>query len=385
MGLQPSPDEPPTMSALSPTSHPIAEPHGRIMVALSGGVDSAVGLMLLKRQGYEVSALFMKNWEEDDEEGYCAATADLADAEDVCERLGVPLHTVNFSYEYWENVFTRFLDEYRNGRTPNPDVLCNREVKFQAFVEHALALGANRIATGHYARLDRGKDGHHLLKGSDPEKDQSYFLYMLAQHQLERALFPIGHLQKTEVRRLAREAGLGTHDKKGSTGICFIGERPFREFLARFLPPEPGDIETVEGRCIGAHDGLMYYTVGQRRGLGIGGRQGGSGEPWYVSGKDLDRTVLTVAQGHDHPALLTHELIAGDLHWVCGEAPRLPLSCRAKIRYRQPEQACEVLARDDGWLVRFHERQWAVAPGQSVVFYAGDECLGGGVIERTHS
>ncbi len=355
--------------------------HSRVMMALSGGVDSAVSLLLLKRQGYDVEALFMKNWEEDDEDGYCAAADDLADAERVCEQLAVPLHTVNFSHEYWENVFTRFLNEYESGRTPNPDVLCNREVKFQAFVEHAMDLGADCIATGHYARIDTNGDQRRLLAGIDADKDQSYFLYMLTQEQLRPALFPIGDRRKRDVRRMAREAGLTTHDKKDSTGICFIGERPFQEFLARFLTPRPGDIESVDGIRVGTHDGLMYYTIGQRQGLGIGGRTGGSGEPWYVVDKDLARYTLIVAQGHEHPALYSRTLLASELHWIRGRAPALPLRCEAKVRYRQPRQACELLAQDDGCLVRFDAPQWAAAPGQSVVFYAGDECLGGAIID----
>jgi tRNA-specific 2-thiouridylase len=358
-----------------------SQPHPRVMMALSGGVDSAVSLLLLKRQGVDVEALFMKNWDEDDGDGYCAAAEDLADAERVCAHLDVPLHTVNFSHEYWENVFTRFLREYESGRTPNPDVLCNREVKFQVFVEHAAALGADCIATGHYARTGVDGDRRRLLAGIDGDKDQSYFLYMLTQAQLRPALFPIGGMHKGDVRRMAREAGLETHDKKDSTGICFIGERPFREFLARFLPPKPGDIENVDGGRLGAHDGLMYYTIGQRQGLGIGGRAGGSGEPWYVVEKDLDAGTLIVAQGHDHPALYSRALQAGELHWIRGNPPELPFRCEAKIRYRQPRQACEVLAREGGCLVRFDAPQWAAAPGQSVVFYAGDECLGGGIID----
>ena len=360
---------------------PAITTHPRVMMALSGGVDSAVGLLPLKRQGYEVEALFMKNWDEDDEDGYCSAAEDLADAERVCERLDVALHTVNFSHEYWENVFTRFLDEHAKGRTPNPDVLCNREVKFQVFVEHARDLGAGCIATGHYARIDASNGERRLLTGIDGDKDQSYFLHMLTQEQLRPALFPIGDLHKREVRRLAREAGLVTHDKKDSTGICFIGERPFRQFLARFLTPRPGDIESVDGNRLGSHDGLMYYTIGQRQGLGIGGRAGGSGEPWYVVDKDLSRDTLIVAQGRGHPALYTKELLAGELHWIRGQAPPLPLRCNAKIRYRQAGQACEVVARDDGCSVRFDAPQWAAAPGQSVVFYAGDECLGGAIID----
>jgi len=362
-------------------SLPALDARPRVMMALSGGVDSAVSLMLLKREGYEVDALFMKNWDEDDADGYCAAADDLADAERICDRLDVALHTVNFSHEYWENVFTRFLDEYARGRTPNPDVLCNREVKFQVFAEHALDLGAECIATGHYARIDARGDGRRLLAGIDADKDQSYFLHMLTQEQLRPALFPIGHLRKREVRRMAREAGLETHDKKDSTGICFIGERPFQQFLARFLAPRPGDIESVDGIRVGRHDGLMFYTIGQRQGLGIGGRSGGSGEAWYVVDKDLARDTLIVAQGREHPALYARTVLASDLHWIGPRAPALPLRCEARLRYRQPRQPCEMLADGDGCVVRFDVPQWAAAPGQSVVFYAGDECLGGAVID----
>lgn len=372
------------MPAPATRSAPVSATQPRVMMALSGGVDSAVGLLLLKRQGYQVHALFMKNWDEDDTQGYCSAAEDLADAERVCERLEVPLHTVNFSHEYWENVFTRFLDEYARGRTPNPDVLCNREVKFQVFVEHAMTLGAECIATGHYARIERHDDEGgecRLLAGRDEDKDQSYFLHMLTQAQLRPALFPVGHLHKREVRRLAREAGLAPHDKKDSTGICFIGERPFQQFLARFLAPRPGDIESVDGIAMGRHEGLMYYTIGQRQGLGIGGRAGGSGEPWYVVDKDLSRDTLIVAQGREHPALYARELMATQLHWIASQAPRLPLRCQARVRYRQPRQNCQVMADGAGCRVRFDTPQWAAAPGQSVVFYAGDECLGGAIID----
>jgi len=369
------------MTSLTPSSAPADGRLPRVMMALSGGVDSAVSLLLLKRQGYEVEALFMKNWDEDDADGYCAAAEDLADAERVCEQLGVALHTVNFSHEYWENVFTRFLDEYRSGRTPNPDVLCNREVKFQVFVEHARDLGAECIATGHYARIAVNGGERRLLTGADDNKDQSYFLHMLTQEQLRPALFPIGELQKSDVRRMAREAGLETHDKKDSTGICFIGEQPFQQFLARFLAPRPGAVESVDGVTVGAHEGLMYYTIGQRQGLGIGGRVGGSGEPWYVVEKDLSRDTLIVAQGREHPALFGRELQAGELHWIGSEAPALPLRCKAKVRYRQRGQDCQVLADGDGCRVVFDNPQWAAAPGQSVVFYAGDECLGGAIID----
>jgi len=360
---------------------PRIEAQPRVMMALSGGVDSAVALMLLERQGCAVEALFMKNWEEDDTDGYCAAAEDLADAERVCERLGINLHTVNFSYEYWENVFTHFIDEYRSGRTPNPDVLCNREVKFQAFVEHAATLGAEGIATGHYARIEHDGDVYRLLTGRDAAKDQSYFLHMLDQSQLARARFPIGDRRKGDVRRMAREAGLETHDKKDSTGICFIGERPFREFLARFVDAQPGPIECVDGEHVGAHQGLALYTIGQRHGLGIGGRAGSSGAPWYVVDKDRSSNTLIVAQGRDHAALYARELVAGTPHWICGKAPTMPLRCKAKIRYRQPAEPCRVSGDDGGCRVRFDAPQWAAAPGQSVVFYSGDECLGGAVID----
>ena len=353
-----------------------------VFVALSGGVDSAVAALRLKEEGEQVSALFMKNWEEDDGDGYCAAAADLEDARRICAHLGVPLHTVNFSYEYWERVFTRFVREYRDGRTPNPDVLCNREVKFQVFAEHAKDLGATRIATGHYARLARRGETWHLLKGIDDGKDQSYFLHTLTQAQLAGSLFPLGGMRKPEVRRLAREAGLPCSDKKDSTGICFIGERPFRRFLERYMDPAPGPIVGVDGERLGRHQGLAYYTIGQRQGLGIGGRAGGNAGPWYVCGKDLERNRLRVVQGRDHPALYCREALAGPAHWIAGSPPRLPLACRGKVRYRQSDQGCEVRpAGGERIRVRFEERQWALAPGQSIVFYRGDECLGGAVIE----
>ncbi len=352
----------------------------KVIVGLSGGVDSAVAALLLLEQGYRVEGLFMKNWEEDDAGGQCAAADDYRMARAVCEHLGIGLHAANFSAEYWERVFARFLAEHRAGRTPNPDVLCNKEIKFKTFLEHALRLGADYIATGHYARIEPHATGYRLLKGKDGAKDQSYFLYALGQEALARALFPLGRLAKREVRALARAAGLPNHDRHDSTGICFIGERDFKDFLARFLPARPGEIRALDdGRPLGRHDGLMYYTLGQRHGLGLGG----AGAPWYVAEKDLARNVLYVVQGHDHPALLSRELIAGEVHWIAGTPPPLPLACRAKVRYRQAEQPCVVEpAGGRGRLrVRFATPQWAVTPGQSVVFYDGELCLGGAVIE----
>lgn len=355
---------------------------GRVVVALSGGVDSAVTAWLLQRQGYDIQPLFMKNWEEDDRQGYCAAAADLHDAEEVCQRLGLGLRTVNLSSEYWDRVFTPFLAAYQAGQTPNPDVLCNQEIKFRIFLDHALALGASHIATGHYARVLQDDDGFHLLKGCDHGKDQSYFLHRLEQSQLGRALFPLGELTKPEVRRLAVGAKLPVHAKKDSTGICFIGEQPFKHFLGRYLAYAPGAIETLDGEVLGQHAGLGYYTLGQRRGLGIGGRQGGTGAPWYVIAKDLRRRALIVAQGHQHPALYARTLVAQDVHWIPQRRFKFPLRCQAKTRYRQTDQPCEVDTDQSRhhYRVRFDEPQWAPAPGQFVVFYEGAECLGGGMI-----
>ena len=355
-----------------------------VIVGLSGGVDSSVAALKLLEQGHHVEGLFMKNWEEDDDGEYCAAAEDLADAQAVADRLGIRLHTVNFSAEYWDRVFEYFLAEYRAGRTPNPDVMCNKEIKFKAFLDHARVLGADAIATGHYARKDRGPDGKaRLLKGLDPAKDQSYFLSLLSERQLAPALFPLGDMNKTEVRTLAARAGLRTHDKKDSTGICFIGERRFRDFLRRFLPAQPGDMRAPDGRLIGQHQGLMYYTLGQRRGLGIGGGHGDGNDPWFVADKDLETNTLIVVQGHDHPLLYHPALLAGDPHWIAGEPPALPLRCKAKIRYRQAEQDCEIHACDAETLrVRFDRPQWAVAPGQAVVFYQHDVCLGAGIIDQ---
>lgn len=356
-----------------------------VVVGMSGGVDSAVAALLLREQGYDVTGLFMKNWEEDDGTGLCTAQRDLEDARQVCDRLGIPLRTVNFAAEYWDDVFEVFLREYQAGRTPNPDVLCNKYIKFKAFLEHALDLGAERIATGHYARAAGRDDRAVLLKGLDPAKDQSYFLYAMGQAALRQSLFPIGALNKSDVRDIARRAGFGNHRKKDSTGICFIGERRFREFLARFLTGEPGEIRTPDGTRLGQHHGLMYYTLGQRQGLGIGGRRGSGQEAWYVLAKDPVTNVLTVGQGHDHPWLFHDTLDAASLDWVAGEPPQWPLRCAAKTRYRQADQACIVTPVADGRIrVHFDHPQRAMTPGQSVVFYRDDECLGGGIIDAVH-
>ncbi len=353
----------------------------RVIVGLSGGVDSAVAALLLKQQGYQVEGLFMDNWEDGEDESYCTAAEDFQDARQVSETLGIPLHKVNFAAEYRERVFKHFLEGYAAGYTPNPDVLCNSEIKFKAFLDHATRLGAAHIATGHYARLAPGSRGVSLLKAKDNSKDQSYFLHAVPQAALQRAMFPLGGLLKTDTRALAKEAGFANHGKKDSTGICFIGERRFTEFLGKYLPAQPGDIVTPEGRVMGRHNGLMYYTLGQRQGIGIGGARDTTDEPWYVADKDMGQNRLLVVQGHDHPRLLSPALDAMQLHWVSGEAPALPLRCTAKTRYRQADQACRVSrAGHDGCRVEFDTPQRAVTPGQYVVFYDGEECLGGGVI-----
>src|SRR5512140_2371984 len=320
----------------------------KVVVGLSGGVDSAVAALLLKRAGHDVVGLFMKNWEDDDDDEYCSTRADLIDAVAAAERIGIEVEAVNFAAEYRERVFASFLAEYRAGRTPNPDVLCNAEIKFKAFLDHAMKLGAEKIATGHYARVEERDGGYVLLKGLDPGKDQSYFLHRLNQAQLSRTLFPVGHLHKPEVRRIAREGGLPNHAKRDSTGICFIGERPFREFLSRYLPREPGPMVTPGGERVGEHVGLMYYTIGQRQGLGIGGRRDGAGEPWYVAGKDLASNTLTVVQGHDHPLLLRTDLEAGDASWIAGEPPEWHgEDLGAKTRYRHADAACALQVEED--------------------------------------
>lgn len=366
----------------SSARHSAATP--RVVVGMSGGVDSSVAALLLQRQGYHTSGVFMKNWQESDPAFSCTAADDARDAADVCDRLGVEFDAVEFVREYWERVFEYFLAEHRLGRTPNPDVLCNKEVKFKAFLDHALRQGADYIATGHYARIRKRRGEYQLLKACDAGKDQSYFLYTLNQAQLARTLFPLGDLHKLEVRRIAAEAGFANAAKKDSTGICFIGERDFARFLSRYLPAQPGDIRSAEGELLGSHQGLMHYTLGQRKGLGIGGRREAEAWPWYVADKDLASSTLIVVQGHDHPRLFSRGLIARDLHWIAGAAPALPLACHAKTRYRQPDQACTVTLRDDGvYEVVFAQPQRAVTPGQSLVLYQDEQCLGGGIIDQT--
>ncbi|MGJ0490592.1 tRNA 2-thiouridine(34) synthase MnmA [Methylobacter sp.] len=357
--------------------------HKNIIVGMSGGVDSSVTALQLLEQGHQVTGLFMKNWEEDDGTEYCTAMEDLADAQQVCDKLGIELKTINFAAEYWDEVFEVFLSEFQAGRTPNPDILCNKHVKFKAFLNYAIEdLGAEYIATGHYARVSEKNGEYFLLKGLDPGKEQSYFLYTLGQKQLARTLFPIGHLHKTEIRAMAKKAGFANHKKKDSTGICFIGERRFKEFLQRYLPTQPGEMRTPEGKYIGPHQGLMYYTLGQRQGLGIGGVKDAPDEPWYVLEKDLENNVLIVGQGHDHPLMLHNVLEASQLDWCSNKPLTRPIRCSAKTRYRQPDQSCrlEPIGNDRCKAV-FDQPQRAITPGQSVVFYDGEICLGGGIIE----
>jgi len=361
----------------------------RIVVGLSGGVDSAVAALLLKRAGHDVVGLFMKNWEDDDDGEYCSTREDLVDVASIADVLGIDLEVVNFAAEYKDRVFGEFLREYSAGRTPNPDVLCNAEIKFKAFLDHAVSLGATRIATGHYARVRERAGRVELLKALDATKDQSYFLHRLTQSQLSRVLFPLGELRKADVRVMAREAALPVHAKKDSTGICFIGERPFREFLNRYLAKRPGAMRTPDGKVVGEHIGLMFYTIGQRKGIGLGGTRDGDGAAWYVASKDVAANELIVVQGHDHPLLLARHLVARDLSWVAGRMPvagesdatdAIPYA--AKTRYRQADASCAVEAiDDDACSLTFTTAQWAVTPGQSMVLYAGDVCLGGGVIQ----
>jgi tRNA-uridine 2-sulfurtransferase len=355
-----------------------------VILGMSGGVDSSVAAHLLLAQGYRVEGLFMVNWEED-EDGYCTAAADFQDARKVADKLGIPLHKVNFAQQYRDRVFQYFLDEYRAGRTPNPDVLCNREIKFGVCFEYAMRLGGDYIATGHYARVENSPRVR-LLKGLDSNKDQSYFLAAVPQAALAKTLFPIGDLPKSEVRRIAKSLALPVHDKKDSTGICFIGERPFEEFLSKYLPAQHGNIETTEGVKIGEHRGLMYYTLGQRQGLGIGGTRNRPEQPWYVVGKDLQRNVLRVGQGQDHPELFSQALHASGVHWIAGQPPATTIQCTAKVRYRQQDQPCVVnVLGSDRVEVVFESAQRAVTPGQFVVLYSGDECLGSAIIDQVHS
>ncbi len=355
-----------------------------VIVGMSGGVDSSVAALLLQQQGYQVEGLFMKNWDEDDGTEYCTAKEDLADAQAVADKIGITLHTANFAAEYWDNVFEHFLEEYKAGRTPNPDILCNKEIKFKAFLDYAVHLGADFIATGHYVRKqDIGQEAQ-LLKGLDNNKDQSYFLHAVAGAQIAKTLFPVGELEKPAVRALAEQHDLITADKKDSTGICFIGERRFKDFLEQYIPAQPGDIITDKGDIIGRHNGLMFHTLGQRQGLGIGGLKNHSEEPWYVIEKDMQHNQLIVGQGNQHPQLFSKGLTLSHIDWVSDSAPELPLRCMAKTRYRQPDQACYLRfdIEQQCYVVEFDEAQRAVTAGQSAVFYRDDVCLGGGVIQQ---
>ncbi|MDP2804881.1 MAG: tRNA 2-thiouridine(34) synthase MnmA [Gallionellaceae bacterium] len=354
-----------------------------VVVGMSGGVDSSVTALLLKQQGYEVIGLYMKNWEDDSDSEYCPYRQDLIDAISVADIIGIPFEAVNFSKEYKDRVFSYFLREYEAGRTPNPDILCNSEIKFKAFLEHAIRLGADAIATGHYAQVQEINGTFNLLKAKDSSKDQSYFLHRLNQQQLSNSLFPLGNILKSQVRDIAREHGLSNHAKKDSTGICFIGERPFREFLNRYLPTKPGDMLTPDGKQVGKHMGLSFYTIGQRQGLGIGGSRDSSSEPWFVAAKDMAKNQLIVVQGHDHPALLSSQLRAIDMHWISGTSADTSRSYAAKTRYRQQDAACRIDLRDPkNAHFSFEQAQWAATPGQSVVIYDGEICLGGGIIEQ---
>ena len=353
----------------------------RVVVGMSGGVDSSVAAMLMKRAGHEVIGVFMKNWEEKDDAGVCTSERDWSDARAVCEHLDIPYYSVNFAKQYWDRVFTRFLEEYRRGRTPNPDVLCNREIKFDVFLNFAEQLGAEKLVTGHFANIDCVDGEYRLLRAADENKDQTYFLYMINQRALSKAMFPVGNLTKAQIRQLARDNGIPVSEKKDSTGVCFIGERNFREFLSHYLPAQPGDMVTVDGQKVGRHIGLMYYTLGQRRGLGIGGS--GDGRRWFVVKKDLENNVLVVQQGEDSPLLYTHEAEGDQLTWLAGHPPiqdGVPLDCQVRLRHRQPLQACRLTLEGDTAHMTFPEAQRAVTPGQSAVFYQGQVCLGGAIV-----
>ncbi|WP_153732994.1 tRNA 2-thiouridine(34) synthase MnmA [Sporosarcina obsidiansis] len=350
----------------------------RVVIGMSGGVDSSVAALLLKQQGYEVIGIFMKNWDDTDENGHCTATEDFEDVRSVCDHIGIPYYSVNFEKQYWDKVFTYFLDEYKAGRTPNPDVMCNKEIKFNAFLEHAKSLGADFLATGHYAQVVEREDGVAMLRGVDNNKDQTYFLNQLTQDQLQQVIFPLGHLEKSSVREIAEKAGLVTAKKKDSTGICFIGERNFKEFLSEYLPAIPGEMQTMDGKVMGKHDGLMYHTIGQRHGLGIGG----AGEPWFAIGKDLERNVLLVGQGFHHDALYSTSLRATDMNICTTKELVGSFSCTAKFRYRQPDTKVTVEITGTDAIVTFAEPVRAVTPGQAVVLYDGEECLGGGTIDE---
>lgn len=354
----------------------------RVIVGMSGGVDSSVAALLLKRAGHDVTGIFMNNWEEKDEFGVCTSEPDWTDVRAVCDLIGIPCYSVNFAREYRERVFSHFLEEYRKGRTPNPDVLCNREIKFGVFLSFAEKLGAEKVATGHFAKVDRCGQGWQLRRAKDENKDQTYFLYMLGQHALSKAMFPVGDLTKGEIRQIARDAGIPVSEKKDSTGVCFIGERDFRKFLSGYLPAQPGDMVTVDGRTVGRHDGLMYYTLGQRRGLGIGGS--GDDRRWFVVAKDLERNRLVVDQGEDSPLLYTSRAAGGECTWLAGFPPAeedRPLRCQVRLRHRQPLQDCSIILRGDRVQIDFDRPQRAVTPGQSAVFYDGEVCLGGAIVD----
>ena len=357
----------------------------RVVVGMSGGVDSSVTALLLKEQGYDVIGVFMKNWDDTDEFGVCTATEDYKDVAAVADQIGIPYYSVNFEKEYWDRVFEYFLAEYRAGRTPNPDVMCNKEIKFKAFLDYAMTLGADYVATGHYAQVSRDEDGTvHMLRGADNNKDQTYFLSQLSQEQLQKVMFPLGHLEKPEVRKIAERAGLATAKKKDSTGICFIGEKNFKEFLSHYLPAQKGCMMTVDGRDMGEHAGLMYYTIGQRGGLGIGGQQGGDNQPWFVVGKDLSQNILYVGQGFYHESLMSTSLDASSVHFTREMPEEFTMEVTAKFRYRQPDSKVTVHVKGDKAEVVFAEPQRAITPGQAVVFYDGEECLGGGIIDMAY-